>query len=85
MTENRDLFQGLDCLPVEYTYIEKKALALVSDCKKFYQYIYGRRITIESNPLQNTKPQNIMMTLQRYDFEVEYVPENTWIKRSMIW
>ena len=69
-----------------YAQIEKEALAIAFGCAKFHQYIIGRTVKVESyhKPLQSIfrKPlyqaparlQSILLTLQRYDLEVEYKP-----------
>jgi len=33
----------------QYAQIEKEMLAIVSGCKKFDQYIYGHKVTIETD------------------------------------
>ena len=66
--------------------IEKETLAIVSGAQKFHQFIYGRPTHVESDhkPLQYilSKPlhqaplrlQKMMLTLQRYDLKVKYLP-----------
>lgn len=66
--------------------IEKEMLAIVYACEKFHQYIYGKKITIESDhkPLQhifqkciNETPlrlQRLRLRLQCYDLDVRYKP-----------
>ena len=69
-----------------YAQIEKETLAIVYGAQKFHQFIYGRPMHVESDhkPLQYilSKPlhqaplrlQKMMLTLQRYDFKVKYLP-----------
>lgn len=71
---------------IKYAQIEKEALAIAFGCIKFDQYIFGKRVTIESDhkPLENIfrKPifdcparlQSIRLKLQRYDIDVKYKP-----------
>ena len=40
-----------------YAQIEKKTLAIVFECKKFHQYVYGRTGEVETKRLQETKEQ----------------------------
>ena len=61
-------------------------LAVVFDCRKFHQYIYGRSVMIETDnkPLQaiNTKPlsqvplslQKMILNVRGYDVEIRYIP-----------
>ena len=69
-----------------YAPIESEMLAVVFACKKFHQYIYGRRTVVETDhkPLQAifTKPlaqvplrlQKMILNLRGYDLEVRYIP-----------
>jgi hypothetical protein len=70
----------------KYAQIEKETLALVFGCEKFYQYVYGRTVKVETDhkPLQAifNKPlhlaplrlQRFLMQLQKYDLQVTYKP-----------
>lgn len=67
-----------------YAQIEKELLAIVFSCEKFDQYIYRKRVTVESDhkPLEtiSQKPmaevpkrlQRMLLRLQRYDLEIRY-------------
>ena len=69
-----------------YAQIENENLAIVCGAQKFQKFIYGRPTQVESDhkPLQYilSKPlhqtplrlQKIMLTLQRYDLKVKYLP-----------
>ena len=69
-----------------YAQIEKELLAVVFGCNRFYQYIYGKQIIVESDhqPLQaiTKKPldkspirlQRMLLNLQSYDMEIKYRP-----------
>ena len=61
-------------------------MAVVFGCNRFYQYIYGKQIIVESDyqPLQAImkKPldkspirlQQMLLNLQSYDMEIKYIP-----------
>ena len=67
-----------------YAQIEKKLLAAVFACRKFPDFIYGRRVTIETDhkplitivkkPLHAapTRLQRMLLQLQRYDLQFVY-------------
>ena len=69
-----------------YAQIEKELLGIVYACEKFHNYIYGRKflgetdhkplITIWKKPLSQATPrlQRLLLRLQKYDFDLEYVP-----------
>ncbi|XP_056016955.1 uncharacterized protein K02A2.6-like [Ostrea edulis] len=73
----------------KYSQLEKETLAIVYGCQKFHQYVYGRRIQVETDhkPLQSIfrKPlheiparlQKMVLTLQCYDLDVTYKPGST--------
>ena len=60
-------------------------LAVVFGCQRFHQYIYGKKVKIESDhkplesivkkPLQNTPPrlQRMLLRLQKYDIDLVYL------------
>ena len=70
---------------VNYAPIELETLAVVFACNRFNVYLYGRRFTVKSDhqPLKsifssvlaNVPPrlQRFLLSLQKYDFDVEYV------------
>ena len=69
-----------------YAQIEKEALAIVFACNKFHQYIYGKKVLVESDhkPLETifkkqynecpARIQRMKHFTQRYDIEVKYKP-----------
>ena len=69
-----------------YVAIELECLAIVFACKKFDQYIYGRKATVESDHhaleiitkkslLSAPKRlQQMLLELQRYDLDIRYRP-----------
>jgi len=76
--------QGLTPAERNYAQIEKEMLAIVGDCEKFDQYIYGHHVVIETDhkPLISiyTKPihnapkrlERMLSCLQRYDLVITY-------------
>lgn len=77
---------GLTQTQRHYAQIEKEILEIVYGAQNFYQFIYGRPTLVESDnkPLQYilNKPlhqaplrlQKMMLTLQRYDLKIKYLP-----------
>ena len=71
---------------LRYAPIEAEMLAVVFACRKFHQYIYGKRVVVETDhkPLQgiSTKPlsqaplrlQRMLLNLRGYDVEIRYIP-----------
>jgi hypothetical protein len=69
-----------------YAQIEKEMLAILFSCRRFHQYIYGKRVTVESDhkplssimkkSLSNACPrlQRMLLQLQKYDLNVTFVP-----------
>ena len=69
-----------------YPQIEKETLAIVYGCNKFHEYVYGRRVQIETDhkplqsiflkPLHQTPPrlQRLLIALEKYDLKVDYKP-----------
>ena len=68
-----------------YVIIEQEMLAVVFACQRFHQYIYGKKVQIESDDkplklimkkaMQNTpfRFQRMLLTLQKYGIELKYV------------
>lgn len=66
--------------------IEKEVLAIVCSTKRFYQYMYGRPVTVQSDhklpevimrKLLNrrlARLRGMMLQLQRFDLNVTYTP-----------
>ena len=71
---------------LRYAPIEAEMLAVVFACRKFHQYIYGKRVVVETDhkSLQgiSTKPlsqaplrlQRMLLNLRGYDVEIRYIP-----------
>ena len=69
-----------------YSQIEKELLAITFACAKFHQYVYGREVTVHTDhkpletifkkPLAKAAPrlQRMLLQLQRYTLQVNYVP-----------
>lgn len=69
-----------------YAQIEKELLAMVFAAKRFHQYIYGRKVNVESDhkPLEaifkkelNKAPprlQRLLLAMQKYEVDVKYTP-----------
>ena len=79
--------RALTPVEVEYAQIEKEMLAIVYACEHFDAYLYGREkvhVQTDHRPLESIlrKPlhlapkrlQRMMLRLQRYDLDIEYVP-----------
>jgi len=68
-----------------YAPIEQEMLAVVFGCQRFHQYIYGKKVLVQSDhkplesimkkALHNAPPrlQRMMLSLQKYDFELVYL------------
>ena len=66
--------------------IEKELLAKVYGCTKFHQYVYGKKVKVQTGhkPLEALfkktlfqapqRLQRMMLRLQRYDLQVKYEP-----------
>ena len=71
---------------MNYAQIEKETLAILFDCNKFNQHLYGVKFTVESDhqslesifkrPISKAPPriQRFLLRLQKYQFEVEFSP-----------
>lgn len=74
---------------INYAQIEKECLAILFACNKFHQYLYGQTFKVESDhkplipifakPLIKAPPriQRMLLNMQKYDAEIEYVPGKT--------
>ena len=65
---------------VQYAHIEKEMLTFLFGCKRFHQYLYGRKVMVETVPIfkktLSTAPprlQKMFFHLQSYDLDVTYV------------
>ena len=77
--------KSLTATQQRYAPIEQEMLAVVFGCQRFHQYIYGKKVTIQSDhkpleaivkkPLQNTPPplQIMLLSLQKYDIDLVYL------------
>lgn len=86
-------FASRSCTPTEKAYasIEREALSILFGCKRFHEYIYGRKFTIfnDHKPLQSIfkkqitecppRIQRFLYQLQKYDFVLEYSPGKTMV------
>ena len=78
--------RSLSSAEKNYAQIEKELLAIVYGCTKFHQYVYGKKVNVQTDhkPLEALfkKPlfqapqrlQRMMLRLQCYDLRVEYEP-----------
>ena len=69
-----------------YAQIEKELYAIVFACEKFHQYVYGKRVSVQSDhkplesimkkPLMNApaRLQRMMLRLQKYNVHITYKP-----------
>ena len=69
-----------------YAQIEKEILAVQFSLERFHQYIYGKKVAIESDhkpletifkkALESAPPrlQRILLRMQKYDYTLEYKP-----------
>ena len=76
--------RGMTQTERKYAQIEKDMLAIVCGCEKFDQFIYGHKITIETDhkplvsisqkPIHNApkRLQRMLLHMQRYDFNITY-------------
>ncbi|PAA81393.1 hypothetical protein BOX15_Mlig005974g2 [Macrostomum lignano] len=70
----------------KYAQIEKEMLAIVFGCRRFRQYLWGRRVSVESDhkPLQyimkkpmdelSARIQRLILKIQEFDLDVQYKP-----------
>ena len=78
--------KSLNPTEVNYAQIEKEMYGIVFGYKRFHQYIYGRKIVVETDhkplipifkkPLYAAPPrlQRMLLQLQRYDLDVTFKP-----------
>ena len=61
-----------------YSQIEKGTLSIVFSCEKLHKYVYGLRFVVENNhkPLISIFLVSCLLRLQRYNFQLNYVPGN---------
>ncbi|GFT56856.1 retrovirus-related Pol polyprotein from transposon opus [Nephila pilipes] len=71
-----------------YAQIEKELLAIVFSFEKYHNFVYGRKVAIQSDhkplmaivkkPMQkiSSRMQRMILKLLKYDFEINYVPGN---------
>ena len=76
--------RGMTQTERNYAQIEKEMLAIVCGCEKFDQFIYGHKITVETDhkplvsisqkPIHNApkRLQRMLLHMQRYDFVITY-------------
>lgn len=77
---------SLTASQINYAQIEKELLAIAFGCAHFHQYIYGFRVTVETDhktlipifkkPLYKIplRLQRLMLNLQMYELDVTYKP-----------
>ena len=85
MQEGQPVAQGSRALTKtqqNYSQIEKETLAVVFECEKFHQYVYGRVVEVENRPqpLQSiinkplqqapTRLQRFLLQPLKYDLQV---------------
>ena len=78
--------KSLNSTEQNYAQIEKELYAILFGCRRFHQYIYGQKVTVESDhkPLESiaTKAlaaapprlQRMLLQLQKYDIKIVHVP-----------
>ena len=78
--------RSLTAAEKNYAQIEKELLAIAYGCTKFHQYVYGKKVNVQTDnkPLEALfkkslfqapqRLQRMMLRLQRYDLQVEYEP-----------
>ena len=78
--------KSLNSTEQNYAQIEKELYAILFGCKRFHQYLYGQKVTVESDhkPLESisTKAlaaapprlQRMLLQLQKYDLKIIHVP-----------
>ena len=78
--------RALTSAEVNYAQLEKELLAICFACSKFYQYIYGKQVDVQSDhkplevilkkPIAKASPrvQRMVQRLQSYNLNVRYTP-----------
>ena len=78
--------RSLTEIELSYSPIEKEMLGIVYSCDRFYQFVYAKKVTVESDhkpfvdifkkPFHSNpaRLQRFLIRLQRYDLNVVYVP-----------
>ena len=93
LQDNQPVCYASKCLTEteqRYGQIEKEFLAILFSCKKFEQYIYGKKVTIQTdhlplvsimkkdiNKIPSSRLQRIKLKLFKYNIEVIYKPGKT--------
>ncbi|GFS94185.1 retrovirus-related Pol polyprotein from transposon 297 [Trichonephila clavipes] len=72
----------------KYSQIEKELVAIVFSFEKYHNFVYGRKVVVQSDhkPLMaivkkpmhkiSSRMQRMVLKLLKYDFEINYVPGN---------
>lgn len=78
--------KSLTSSEVNYAQIEKEMYAIVFGCKRFHQFIYGRKVRVQTDhkPIVSimkksllnapARLQRMILQLQRYDLQIEHLP-----------
>ncbi|KAL0161181.1 hypothetical protein M9458_044906, partial [Cirrhinus mrigala] len=78
--------KSLNSTEQNYAQIEKELYAVLFGCKRFHEYMYGRKVTVESDhkpleailkkPLASAPPrlQRMILQLQKYDIHILHKP-----------
>ena len=83
-----EAFASRATTPAEQNYcpLEREALSVLFGCKRFHQYVYGHHFDVENDhkpllpifqkSITKAPPriQRFMLALQRYDFDLKYIP-----------
>ena len=87
--------KSLTAMQQRYAPIEQEVLAVVPGCQRFHQYIYGKKVVIQSDhkplevimkkPLHNTSPrlQRMLLSLQKYIdlvYDIDF-----WLRKKTCW
>ena len=78
--------KSLNTTKQNYTQIEKELCTILLGCKRFHQYLYGHKVTVQSDhkpldsimkkPLSVVPPhlQRMLLQLQKYDLHIVHIP-----------